>query len=474
MHPEQPRGDPMSRRSILLALAAAAALDPGARAIDRLLVLDRWQSEPGQLFSIARRNLFDPLTPVSSIAVSTIGTIWSMPAPALDIHSLAVHPTNGQLYTVARFNSVAGVINAMVAIDRDTGALTYVGAPSLDTARFRFEPVTLQFHWVNGASSRIYSTPGGSGSIQPNLAFVAGDAHEGVIPNSAGFAFVPPPPGATHARALLIDSATDSLCEVDFATSELRTIGALGVDVTTAVAGPVIELDGAVFFAADLGAGARLFSVDPETGAATDAGGFPDLHGVTDMVLDPDLTGADDLDGDGYPNLVEIAAGSSPGNPAAVPFADFPTAPAALAAPSIEKSLKIQLDFSAANGDVVIWKGRLPVPDGFTPGGKQLIAELGGYAVSFTLGKKGKGIALDAGAVIELGKKVKNGSVSFKLKLQHAAIAAYLADEGLIDADLAASPVVVPVALWMPGVTYETTVALSYSATAGDSGWAQE
>lgn len=463
----------MHRKLLLSAVAISLIASSSARALDRLLVLDRWQTTPGFLNSIAKIDLFDPMSAGSTIQVSTTGTLWSMPAPVVDLHSLAVHPISGQLYSVARLQSVAGVINAMVAIDRDTGALTYIGAPSLETARFRFHPVTLAFHWVNGKTSRTYSAPGGSSVFNPDLFFAVDDVNAGASPSCAGFAFEPPMAGDLDSTAYLLDVTTDSLCVADFATSELRTVGALGIDLTGLVAGPVVELGGEIFFAADLGAGPRFFEVDAATGVATDVGEFPAFHGITDLALEPVTDTTGDFDGDGYPDRVEVAGGSSAANPASSPFDGFPVAPAPTDSPLLSKSLRIELDFVADDSDRVVWKGRLPVAPDFVPEGQRLIAEIGGYAVSFTLGKKGKAKGASDGASVEVSKKVKNGSVSLKVKLAAASLETHLADEGLIDADLVATPLSIPLAIYAPGVTYAVDVIVDYTATTGVGGEAK-
>lgn len=461
----------MRRLGVLLSSIVFVA--PSASALDRLLALDRWQNTGPNLLSIAKLDLYDPLAGSTTIYVSNQGTLWSQPAPVLDVHSLAVHPVSGQIYTVARMQSIAGVINAMVAVNRDTGALSYVGAPSQTEARFRFHPVTLAFHWVSGKQSRTYTAPGGSNVFNPDLFFPAGDGNAGASPFCAGFAFEPPMIGDDESAAYLLDATTDSLCIADFATGELRTIGSLGVDLTGLVAGPVVELGGEIFFAADFGLGPRLFAVDRQTGAATDAGEFPSDYGITDLALERITDTSGDLDGDGYPDRVEVAGGSSPGDSASSPFDGFPVAPAVTVEPLLSKSLAIELDFAEAGADELLWKGRVPVASDFVAHGQRWIVEIGGHATEFTLGKKGKAKALAQGLTLELGKKVKNGSLPLKVKAKHASLASLLEDDGLIDADLVATPVVVPLRIWMPGVTFGLDVTLSYSAVAGDSGIGQ-
>jgi Domain of unknown function (DUF4394) len=457
--------------ALVCGIASTAA--PRAEAAERLLVLDRWQATPGQMFSIAARDPYAPVTAGSTIYVQTLGSLWGITVPVLDFQSLAVHPQSGQLYSVARMQSVIGPIAAMVAIDRESGALTYVGAPSQITARFRFDPISLQFQWVDGKLSRTYSAPGGSNVFNPDLHFPSGDVNAGASPFSAGFAYEPPLPGDEQARAFLLDMTTDSLCVADFATGELTTIGALGVDLTGLVAGPIVELGGEIYFAADFGAGPRRYRVDSESGAATDVGEFPALHGITDMVLEPDLEASGDLDSDGYPDFVEVAAGSSVGDVASVPFVEYPVAPVKQAAPESLKSLRVELDFAAPGGDELVWKGKLPVVGEFAPDGQRVIAEVGDYAVAFTLGKKGKGIAAADGGVLQFGKKVKAGAITFKLKITNGAFAAYLTDEGLVDGDFTAAPLTVPLTLWVAGACYTVDAPVEYDAVAGVSGVAQ-
>lgn len=460
-------------RTIVLAASLVTLAAPSASALDRLLMVDRWQNTGPNLLSLGTLDLYDPMAGSTTIYVSNQGTLWSQPAAVLDIHSLAVHPVSGQIYTVARMQSVIGPINAMVAVDRDSGALTYIGAPSQSDARFRFHPITLEFHWVSGVQSRTYTAPGGSNVFNPDLHFATDDVNAGASPFSAGFAFEPPLAGDEESTAYLLDSTTDSLCVADFATGELRTIGALGVDLTGLVAGPVVELGGEIFFAADLGVGPRLFAVDRETGVATDAGEFPADYGITDLALEPIADTTGDLDGDGYPDRVEVAGGSSPGDASSTPFDGFPVAPSVTMTPTLLKSLAIELDFAIDGEDELLWKGRLPVPDGFTPLGHRVIVEVGGHATELTLGKKGKAKALGSGFSIEVGKKVKNGSVSLKVKAKHASLASLLEDEGLLDDDVAGVPVVVPLRIWTPGITYGVDATLSYVAVAGESGIAQ-
>lgn len=448
-------------------IAFVLALADAALAKERLLVLN---GIPGTGFQrIESIDPYQPFDPGSTLPLETLGVVFSMPAYFTYADTLSIDPATGRLFTIVRYVTQFGTIASMVEIDRETGETTDLGGPSTYTGKYAFDPVTHAFHSVNGVANWRYTAPGGSGTILPSLAFASDDPHAGVTPTIAGFEFTPLAPGVKTSTCFALDSNLDALCRIDFTSGVVTTVGPLGIDLPSTLSGPVIDVDRTMFFVADLGAGGHRYSVDLATGAATDEGTFPTFHGISDMVLIPDLSGDHDTDDDAFPDVIEIAAGSHPGNEDSRPFVDTPVVNEP---PTLVKSLKVALDFAEDSEDSFTLKGSLPWSELIVVEGLSLVVEVGNDAHAFTLDSKGKGTSA-SGAKFKLAKKPKKGALAFELKRKQADLRTLFEESGLVNADVTGGEVTLHVSVWIEGACFEADPVLTYEATAGDGGKAK-
>lgn len=172
-----------------------------------------------------------------------------------------------------------------------------------------------------------------------------------------------------------------------------------------------------------------------------------------------------DLDGDGFLDAIEGAAGTSSLDAAATPFSGVPAGPPQ---PLILSKLQIKLNFAKPNSDALSLSGALPAPDGFAPIGQQVIIYVSGVAKAFTLDEKGK--SLPSGKDSVKLSKPKLGAAKFSAKLSGGAFAKTLEDEGLANADAKNEIKQVPVTVVFNQALYQGAQAQVYSAKAGKSG----
>ena len=180
--------------------------------------------------------------------------------------------------------------------------------------------------------------------------------------------------------------------------------------------------------------------------------------------LGPNPSTPSDLDGDGFPNWVEAAAGTNPIDGNSTPFSG---APAGTPVPLSLSKLQVSLNFGRPGKDVVTITGTLPVPSGFVPTGHQVIIDLNQYVALFSLDKNGsstpKGVQ-----TFKLAKVKKGGtSAAFTAKLT-GNIAPMLASLNLVGtADAKKVPVSVPVTLYFNNTTFTATKTLLYNGKKG-------
>ena len=171
----------------------------------------------------------------------------------------------------------------------------------------------------------------------------------------------------------------------------------------------------------------RLFS--PANTAVTIAGSSK--TGVNFQLLGTPL----DIDGDGFSDLIETAAGTSITDPSSTPFSGK-LAPAA--EPLQLSSLQIKLNFSIfikKPSDALSFGGSLPVTTGFSPTGQQVITDCGGVIRVFNLSDKG--ISPKGDDSFKLSKAGKDGTAKFALKMAKGTFVDTFKDEllrGTIDA----------------------------------------
>lgn len=196
-----------------------------------------------------------------------------------------------------------------------------------------------------------------------------------------------------------------------------------------------------------------------------------------------------DTDGDGFPDELEIAVGSSPVDPNSTPFTVLrngvgaippgipPPGTIAVAKPFFVSNLGIKLDFRSATltRDAVSFKGTLPVPSTFSSSIQAVAASVGGVTVSGVLDTRGSYTSANKRVKVKIGKTRTslagaNAPISVSTR---GVFAGAFTDEGYsnVNASKAQSKVVLFV---IAGTEYFTaTVNTDYSAVAGQKGSAK-
>ena len=190
----------------------------------------------------------------------------------------------------------------------------------------------------------------------------------------------------------------------------------------------------------------------------------------------PGTTGgtAGDSDGDGFPDALEIAYGSSPTDPASSPFGG---APAGTIKHLSLTHCDIRLNFSQSGRDQLTLSGSLDVPAGFSPLKKELFVLTGGVTQHFFLDARG-GSKLN-GAACKLILKSKKQTVpaqtsKFTAVFSKSALAAGFAAANLTGtADVKNQPRTLPVYVLFNNTVYQVDAGLNYSARKGKTGLAK-
>jgi hypothetical protein len=143
--------------------------------------------------------------------------------------------------------------------------------------------------------------------------------------------------------------------------------------------------------------------------------------------------------------------------------------------------LTISLNFAKPAADVIALSGTLPVPDGFTAAGAQVVVDVGGVVKSFTLDAKGR--AKVGSDEVSISVKRKRGVVvaqdaRLSVRFAKGTFAPQLQDEGLVDplangAPLGSKfegPVSIGLRVDVNGAVYEKTQPQTYTAKAGKTG----
>lgn len=213
---------------------------------------------------------FDSATPSnfnSSVAVTgLVGADGVTADPFASILNLSYHPEEGRFYGI---DSNANFYRITM-----NGAATLVSNqlnPSGFSGGLAYDPFSGTFAFLTDAAENFSLGVAGSVSSNPNAFYAAGDPNESAIPNIFGIGIDP-----DFGSAFLIDSATDTLVRsFDPALSELFTIGSLGIDVTS-FGGLVMDFEGNLYASLSTdGLTSSLYSIDPDTGAATAVGNLP-------------------------------------------------------------------------------------------------------------------------------------------------------------------------------------------------------
>ncbi len=171
-----------------------------------------------------------------------------------------------------------------------------------------------------------------------------------------------------------------------------------------------------------------------------------------------------DTDGDGFPDEIEIALGTSPTDSSSTPFGGAPAHSQQSFSPA---KLQIKLNFAKANNDSLTVSGTLPLAAGFAPSGQSMTVDVGGVIRTFALDGKGKSV-LPAGETLKLRFKTVKGAVPaqfapFTVAIARSALAASLTDEGLLNASIK-SPVTVPAIILFTNAKFALNFTATYAA----------
>jgi len=173
-----------------------------------------------------------------------------------------------------------------------------------------------------------------------------------------------------------------------------------------------------------------------------------------------------DSDGDGFSDELEDALGTSSGNPASTPFGGK-----AAGVPQVlsVKRLGIRLNFGRDNMDSLTMQGTLPLPAGFSAGGKEAVINIGGVIRRFTLNAKGASPRGD-----DTFKLLYRGSAAqdakFLATVKKGDFENALADERLANADVRKEQRTVSAAVLLNDTQFTASVTQEYTAKAGKSG----
>jgi len=245
----------------------------------------------------------------------------------------------------------------------------------------------------------------------------------------------------------------------------------------------------ALIYAWDFGDGTTGFSLSPTTTHSFSPAGVyvvtltvTDTEGLTSVksvvvVVDPNGGGAlpdgteIDSDGDGFSDVMETAAGTSPLNLNSTPMSNNQAAPAAL--PLADGKLQIKLNFAKESQDSIALGGTLMVEGGFTPAGETVIVEVGGIARMYTLDSKAqfKSKTASFGVKTKLGTSTfQSAKFAWKTK---GDFAADFEDEGLTDTNVLGVSREINVTILLGENLFKATQFVKYSAKQGKSGSAK-
>lgn len=196
-----------------------------------------------------------------------------------------VRPADKLLYGV----SLAGEV---VTIDTASGAATVKSTLSEKLASYEgaivdFNPMAdrLRLMGTDGTNHRV-NVDDGMVTVDGSLAYIAGDMHEGETPAIVAASYINSI-GKPEATGMFdIDATIGALIkQAPPNDGTLAAIGKLGIDATDNYAFDISSTEDLVN-TAYLVAGASLYTVDLETGAATSVGEITGLDGViTDIAI---------------------------------------------------------------------------------------------------------------------------------------------------------------------------------------------
>lgn len=213
--------------------------------------------------------------------------------------------------------------------------------------------------------------------------------------------------------------------------------------------------------------GSYAVSVTVSDGVSTATGTVTVTVEVTETVAG---TGPDS-DGDGFSDTLEQFAGSDPDSPDSTPLGIGPVTEAQLA---IVTYLRITLNLrpSATGRDKIRLVGQLPIPDGFSFAGQEVIFDIGGVQKRFTLDAQGRG--KDGNTRVTFSRP-KLGFSIFRLvrKFKGDYKGTLAATSGLENATVTNEPRTVRVTVLWNGVPHVQDASPKYKATQNKRGTAK-
>jgi hypothetical protein len=200
--------------------------------------------------------------------------------------------------------------------------------------------------------------------------------------------------------------------------------------------------------------------------------------GSTDQTLKLFITGSGvsktlvDVDGDGFPDEIENAAGVGT-NPLAIGSTPFGGLPAGVVQPLVVSKLQIKLNFAKTGADSIAFSGTLPIPAGFVLSGQVVIVDVGGVVKVFTLNAKGQ--SPKANDTFKLKIKASKGVVlqqvgKYQAKFNKGEFATQLFDEGLENTEIKDIPRTIPVIVLFNQIYYQKNQLQTYTAKVTKSG----
>jgi hypothetical protein len=197
-------------------------------------------------------------------------------------------PGNGTVIGVTPDSSI-------VTIDLKTGAATPVGKMDkpmtmADSAVVvDFNPMADRLRYMTGTTNHRVHPDTGAVTVDGNLAFEDGDANKGATPKIAAAAYINSYGKPEATKMFNIDAGLGALLQQTKPNDgTLKTIGALGISSVPESVAFDIQTTSDGINTAWLVAGDKLYTVNLETGAATEAGtitGAP--AAITDIAVLP-------------------------------------------------------------------------------------------------------------------------------------------------------------------------------------------
>jgi hypothetical protein len=214
----------------------------------------------------------NPGTLVRQVSISGMPTGHAM-------EGIDFRPADGKLYGV-------GSDSRVYAIDTLSGAASPVGGAFAPAAAgehfgiaFSGTEDRLRLHGVESNQNlSLDPVSGSTASADADLAYAAGDAHEGENPGVTASAYLESAAGSTLYG---IEGNANTLVTVSAATGTLTTVATLGVNVYLC-SGLDIDTDGTAYAALSTDDGSQLYTIDLASAATTllgDIAGSP-VHSI--------------------------------------------------------------------------------------------------------------------------------------------------------------------------------------------------